>query len=60
MSDFNSSFWSVFIATVTLLGIVACLVLLWVTAKFLRTALFASLKSKLATAFFSASTLALK
>lgn len=32
MSDFNSSFWSVFIATVTLLGIVACLVLLWVTA----------------------------
>lgn len=33
MSDFTSSFWSVFITAVTLLGITACLVLLWVTAR---------------------------
>ena len=32
MSDFTSSYWSVFITVVTLLGIAACLVLLWVTA----------------------------
>lgn len=33
MSDFNSSFWSNFVAIVSLVGILACLVLLWVTAR---------------------------
>ncbi len=33
MSDFTSSHWSLFITVVSLLGIVACLVLLWVTAR---------------------------
>ena len=33
MSDFTSSYWSQFITTISLLGIVACLVLLWVTAQ---------------------------
>ena len=32
MSDFTSSFWSVYIAAVTLLGIGACMLLLWITA----------------------------
>jgi cytochrome c oxidase cbb3-type subunit 3 len=33
MSDFNANFWSVYVAGLTLLGILACLVLLWVTAR---------------------------
>ena len=33
MSDFTSNFWSVFITAVTLVGIIACLVLLWVSGK---------------------------
>jgi cytochrome c oxidase cbb3-type subunit 3 len=33
MSDFNSNFWSIFIAAVTIIGMVACLVLLWVSGK---------------------------
>ncbi len=33
MSDFTSNFWSVFIAAVTLVGIVACLLLLWFSGK---------------------------
>ncbi len=33
MSDFTSNFWSAFVAGVTLLGILACLLLLWVTAR---------------------------
>lgn len=33
MSDFTSSFWSIYIAVISLVGILACLVLLWVTAR---------------------------
>jgi cytochrome c oxidase cbb3-type subunit III len=33
MSDFNSNFWSVYVAGLTLISILACLVLLWVTAR---------------------------
>jgi cytochrome c oxidase cbb3-type subunit 3 len=33
MSDFNTSAWSVYVAAVTLAGIVACLLLLWITAR---------------------------
>ncbi len=33
MSDFTSNFWSVFVTAVTIVGIVACLVLLWVSGK---------------------------
>jgi cytochrome c oxidase cbb3-type subunit 3 len=33
MSDFTHNFWPVFITIVTLVGIVACLVLLWVSSK---------------------------
>ncbi|MDB5896499.1 MAG: cytochrome c oxidase, cbb3-type, subunit [Ramlibacter sp.] len=33
MSDFTHGFWSLFVAGVTLAGIVACLLLLWVTAR---------------------------
>ena len=33
MSDFTSNFWSVFITSLTLLGIIGCLVLLWVSGK---------------------------
>jgi cytochrome c oxidase cbb3-type subunit 3 len=33
MSDFTSGFWSLFVAGVTLAGILACLLLLWVTAR---------------------------
>lgn len=33
MSDFNSGYWSVLVAVVSLLGIAACLWLLWVTAR---------------------------
>jgi cytochrome c oxidase cbb3-type subunit 3 len=33
MSDFTSNFWSVFVAGITVLSIVACLVLLWFTGK---------------------------
>lgn len=33
MSDFNAEFWSVYVAGITLLGIVGCGVLLWVTAR---------------------------
>jgi cytochrome c oxidase cbb3-type subunit 3 len=33
MSDFNASFWSVYVAGITVVGILACLLLLWVTAR---------------------------
>lgn len=33
MSDFNHNFWSVYIAGLTVVSIVACLILLWVTAR---------------------------
>lgn len=32
MSDFNDSFWSSYVAIISVLGILACLVLLWLTA----------------------------
>lgn len=33
MSDFTSNFWSVYIAGITLVGIVGCLVLLWISGQ---------------------------
>jgi cytochrome c oxidase cbb3-type subunit 3 len=33
MSDFTSGFWSVYVTAATVIGIVACLLLLWVTAR---------------------------
>ena len=33
MSDFTHGFWSLYVAGVTLAGIVACLLLLWITAR---------------------------
>ena len=33
MSDFTSGFWSVYVAAATVIGIAACLLLLWVTAR---------------------------
>lgn len=33
MSDFTGSFWSSYITIISLVGILACLVLLWVTAR---------------------------
>ncbi len=33
MSDFNTNFWSVYVAGLTILSILACLLLLWVTAR---------------------------
>ena len=33
MSDFTHDFWSVYVAAITLVSIVACLLLLWVTAR---------------------------
>jgi cytochrome c oxidase cbb3-type subunit 3 len=33
MSDFNSNFWSIFVAAATIIGMVACLVLLWISGK---------------------------
>ena len=33
MSDFTGSFWSSYVAIISLAGILACLVLLWVTAR---------------------------
>lgn len=33
MSDFTHSYWSVYVAGFTLVGIIACLVLLWVTSR---------------------------
>jgi cytochrome c oxidase cbb3-type subunit III len=33
MSDFTANFWSVYVAGVTLVSILACLLLLWVTAR---------------------------
>lgn len=33
MSDFTSNFWSVYVAGITIAGIVACLLLLWITAR---------------------------
>jgi cytochrome c oxidase cbb3-type subunit 3 len=33
MSDFNAEFWSVYVAGITLLGILGCIVLLWVTSR---------------------------
>ena len=33
MSDFTSNFWSVYVAAITLIGIVACLLLLWFSGK---------------------------
>lgn len=33
MSDFTSNFWSFYVAGMTILGILACLLLLWITAR---------------------------
>ena len=33
MSDFNANFWSVYVAGLTLVSVLACLVLLWMTAR---------------------------
>ena len=33
MSDFNANFWSVYVAGATVLSILACLLLLWITAR---------------------------
>src|SRR5687768_8008196 len=33
MSDFTSGFWSVYVAGATMVGIVACLLLLWITSR---------------------------
>jgi cytochrome c oxidase cbb3-type subunit 3 len=33
MSDFTSNFWSIYVAGITLVGILACLVLLWFSGK---------------------------
>jgi cytochrome c oxidase cbb3-type subunit 3 len=33
MSDFNANFWSVYVTAITLVGILACLALLWITAR---------------------------
>ena len=33
MSDFTSNFWSIYVAGISLIGIFACLLLLWVTAR---------------------------
>ncbi len=33
MSDFTSNFWSVYVAAITILGIVACALLLWITGR---------------------------
>lgn len=33
MSDFNANFWSVYVTGATLIGILACLALLWITAR---------------------------
>ncbi|MDP3761468.1 MAG: cytochrome-c oxidase, cbb3-type subunit III [Ramlibacter sp.] len=33
MSDFNANFWSIYVAGLTLFSILACLLLLWVTAR---------------------------
>lgn len=33
MSDFNGNFWSVYVAVLTLVSILACLLLLWITAR---------------------------
>ncbi len=33
MSDFTHNFWSIFVTSVTLIGIFACLLLLWITAR---------------------------
>ena len=33
MSDFTANFWSVYVAGFTVVGILACLILLWVTAR---------------------------
>jgi cytochrome c oxidase cbb3-type subunit III len=33
MSDFNTGFWSVYVAAISVVSIVACLLLLWITAR---------------------------
>ena len=33
MSDFTSNFWSVYVAGISVAGIFACLLLLWMTAR---------------------------
>jgi len=33
MSDFTSNFWSVYVGAITVISILACLILLWVTSK---------------------------
>ncbi len=33
MSDFTSNFWSVFVTAITVIGIIACLILLWFSGK---------------------------
>ena len=33
MSDFTSNFWSIYVAGITLAGIIACALLLWLTSR---------------------------
>ena len=33
MSDFTNSFWSIYVAAFTIVGIAACLLLLWITGR---------------------------
>ena len=33
MTEFNNSFWPIFIAVITLIGIFGCVLLLWLTSK---------------------------
>ena len=33
MSDFNSDYWSIYVAGLTFVSILACLLLLWITAR---------------------------
>ena len=33
MSDFTSNFWSIYIAGITILSVIACLVLLWISGQ---------------------------
>jgi cytochrome c oxidase cbb3-type subunit 3 len=33
MSDFNANFWSIYVAALTVVSILACLLLLWITAR---------------------------
>ena len=33
MSDFTSNFWAIFVASITVIGMLACLLLLWFSGK---------------------------